>query len=47
MMSLVNAGYKKRYRVTHSEDVFANGRAYVNEIENFWRIAKNSLVKYM
>lgn len=42
---LVNAGYKKHYRVTHSEDVFANGRAHVNGIENFWGVAKNRLVK--
>ena len=42
---LVNAGYKKHYRVTHSEDVFANGRAYVNGIENFWGVAKSRMVK--
>ena len=42
---LVNAGYKKHYRVTHSEDVFANGRAHVNGIENFWGVAKNRSVK--
>jgi len=42
---LVNAGYKKHYRVTHSEDVFANGRAHVNGVENFWEVAKNRLVK--
>ena len=42
---LVNAGYKKHYRVTHSNDVFANGRAHVNGIENFWGIAKNRMVK--
>ena len=33
---LVNAGHKKYYRVTHCENVFANGRAHVNGIENFW-----------
>ena len=42
---LVNAGYKKHYRVTHSNDVFANGRAHVNGIENFWGIAKSRMVK--
>jgi transposase len=42
---LVNAGYKKHYRVTHSKDVFANGRAHVNGIETFWGIAKNRMVK--
>ena len=42
---LVNAGYKKHYRVTHSDDVFANGRAHVNGIENFWGVAKSRMVK--
>ena len=36
---------QKHYRVTHCEDVFANGRAYVNGIENFWGVAKNRLAK--
>ena len=40
---LVNAGYKKHYRVTHSEDVFANGRDHVNGIEKFWGIAKSRI----
>ncbi len=40
---LVNAGYKRHYRVTHSEDVFANGRAHVNGIENFWGVAKSRM----
>ena len=40
---LVNAGYKRHYRVTHSEDIFANGRAHVNGIENFWGIAKGRI----
>ena len=42
---LVNADYKKHYRVTHCEDVFAHGRAHVNGIENFWGVAKNRLAK--
>jgi transposase len=42
---LVNEGYKKHYRVKHSDDVFANGRAHVNGIENFWGVAKSRLVK--
>ena len=42
---LVNVGYKKHCRVKHSEDVFANGKAHVNGIENFWGIAKTRLVK--
>jgi transposase len=43
---LVNVGYKEHYRVKHSEDVFSNGRAHVNGIENFWGIAKTRLVKF-
>lgn len=43
---LVNFGYKKHYRVAHGKDVFANGRAHVNGIENFWGIAKTRLVKF-
>jgi transposase len=42
---LVNEGYRKHYRVKHSADVFANGRAHVNGIENFWGVAKSRLVK--
>ena len=42
---LVNAGFKKYYRVTHCEDVFTNGRAHVNGIENFRSVAKNRLAK--
>jgi transposase len=29
----------------HSDDVFANGRAHVNGIENFWGVAKSRLLK--
>lgn len=43
---LVNFGYKKHYRVTHSKDVFANGRAHVNGIESFWGVAKTRLSKF-
>ena len=43
---LVNFGYKKHYRVSHSNDVFANGKAHVNGIENFWGIAKSRLLKF-
>ena len=41
----VNVGYRKHHRVKHSDDVFANGRAHVNGIENFWEVAKTRLVK--
>lgn len=43
---LVNAGYKHHYRVIHSADNFANGRAHVNGIENFWGVAKTRLVRF-
>jgi transposase len=43
---LVNEGYKKHYRVTHSAGVFANGRAHVNGIENFWGVTRSRLVKF-
>lgn len=43
---LVNVGYKKHYRVKHSNDIFANGKAHVNGIENFWGIAKTRLSKF-
>jgi transposase len=42
---LVNVGYKRHYRVRHSGNVFANGRAHVNGIENFWGIAKTRLAR--
>ena len=43
---LVNFGYKKHYRVKHKKNNFANGKAHVNGIENFWGIAKTRLVKF-
>jgi transposase len=43
---LVNVGYKHHYRVRHGEDVFGNGRAHINGIENFWGIAKTRLAKF-
>lgn len=42
---LVNAGYKKHYRIAHSKNVFANGRAHINGIENFWGTAKTRMSK--
>jgi len=43
---LVNAGYKHHYRVKHGSDMFANGRAHVNGIENFWGIAKTRMTRF-
>ena len=43
---LVNVGCKDHYRVKHSNDVFANGRAHINGIENFWGAAKSRMLKF-
>ena len=43
---LVNVGYKKHYRVKHSNDIFSNGRSHINGIENFWGVAKTRLSKF-
>jgi transposase-like protein len=32
--------------VKHSDDVFANGRAHVSGIENFWGVAKTRLSRF-
>lgn len=37
---LVDAGYKKHYRVHHGDNEFARGRKHINGIENFWGLAK-------
>jgi transposase-like protein len=37
---------KKHCRVTHNAGVFANGRAHVNGIENFWGVTKSRLMKF-
>ena len=42
---LVNAGFKKYYKVTHCDAAFTNGRAHVNGIENFRGVAKKRLAK--
>ena len=43
---LVDLGYRKHYRIDHSEKEFARGKAHINGIENFWGIAKNRLIKF-
>jgi transposase len=43
---LVNMGYKRHYRVKHSDNVFANGKAHINGIESFWGVAKTRLAKF-
>jgi len=42
---LVHYGYKRHYRIKHSDNVFANGKAHVNGIESFWGVAKTRLAK--
>lgn len=45
---LVDWGYKKHYRVSHSNNEFVsptNKRNHINGIENFWGIAKVRLTK--
>jgi len=43
---LVNYGYKKHYRVKHSENEFALGHNHINGIENFWGLCKVRLAKF-
>ena len=43
---LVSMGYKKHYRVKHSDNVFSNGKVHINGIENFWGVAKIRLSKF-
>ncbi len=43
---LVNYGYKKHYRVQHSDNEFALGHNHINGIENFWGLCKVRLAKF-
>jgi transposase len=43
---LVDLGYKKHFRVHHSKNEFARGRAHINGIESFWGYAKTRLSKH-
>ena len=43
---LVDAGYKKHYRVYHGANEFAKGKRHINGIENFWGLAKTRLCKF-
>lgn len=42
---LILNGYD-RYRVHHSKDEFARGKAHVNGIESFWSYTKRRLAKF-
>ena len=39
-------GTKAHYRIKHNKNEFANGRNYINDIENFWSFAKFRLTKF-
>ena len=43
---LVDFGYKKHFRVHHSENEFTRGNAHINSIESFWGYAKIRLIKF-
>jgi len=43
---LVDLGYKKHYRVRHSQNEFATKNTHINGIENFWGNAKTRLAKF-
>ena len=43
---LVDLGYQKHYRVKHSANQFANGKAHINGMESFWSYAKRRLNKF-
>ena len=39
-------GFKKHFRVSHSDNEFALGRNHINGIENFWGLCKVRLSKF-
>ena len=43
---LADFGYKKHYRVKHSENEFALGHNHINGIENFWGLCKVRLSRF-
>jgi transposase len=43
---LVDVGYKKHFRVCHSDNQFADGTNHINGIESFWSLAKRRLSKF-
>ena len=43
---LVDIGYHKHFRVSHSNNEFANKQTNINGIESFWSFAKTRLVKF-
>lgn len=43
---LVDLGYRKHFRVRHSQNEFARGKNHINGIESFWSYAKARLLKF-
>jgi len=43
---LADYGYKRHFRVKHSQNEFANGHNHINGIENFWGLCKVRLSKF-
>ena len=43
---LVDLGYKKHFRVDHSNDEFVSGQSHINGIEGFWGLSKSRLAKF-
>lgn len=43
---LVDLGYRKHYRVDHSNNEFATSISHINGIEGFWGLAKTRLAKF-
>ncbi|BAV94909.1 transposase [Ichthyobacterium seriolicida] len=44
---LVNYGYKRHYRVKHSENESAKAVNHINGIENFWGLCKVRLSRFI
>jgi transposase len=43
---LVDLGFDKHFRVSHSDNEFVRGPQHVNGIESFWSFAKRRLLKF-
>ena len=43
---LADYGYKRHYRVKHSDNEFARGHNHINGIENFWGLCKVRLSRF-
>jgi transposase len=43
---LVDLGFDRHFRVSHSENEFVRGPHHVNGIESFWNFAKRRLLKF-